>query len=369
MPLRAPYLDSLQAFVDAHTDWHFGHLGYGLKAETEGIHGGPADPVGFAPAFFFVPQWVIRCSGGEVQIGSWDDDHSLVWDAVNAAQSIASVHVAPVMRPLMSREDYVGRVRQLQQHILRGDCYEINFCQAFAADAAIIDPLRIFNQLASVSPNPFAAYYRVGEQFLICASPERFLQKLGNRLITQPIKGTIGRNLYNAEADLALQQALRESPKERAENVMVVDLVRNDLSRVCREGTVKVSELFGIYPFPQVHQMISTIEGELRAGTELRSIIRACFPMGSMTGAPKKRVLELIDQYETVGRGLFSGSVGYITPEQDLDLNVVIRSVLYNRQEAYLSYLAGSGITFYADPESEYEECMLKAEAMQQALR
>ena len=161
---------------------------------------------------------------------------------------------------------------------------------------------------------------------------------------------------------------LYASEKDRSENVMVVDLVRNDLARVCKEGTVKVDELFGIYSFPQVHQMISTVSGELKVEISFSEIIKSTFPMGSMTGAPKRKVMELIDKYERSGRGIFSGAVGYITPDGDFDFNVVIRSIMYNASEKYLSFMAGSGITFYSDAEKEYEECLLKAEAMRGAI-
>jgi len=149
---------------------------------------------------------------------------------------------------------------------------------------------------------------------------------------------------------------------------MVVDLVRNDLARICEEGTVNVDELFGVYSFPQVHQMISTVSGELQEGMQFTDMIRACFPMGSMTGAPKKRVMELIEKYERNKRGIFSGAVGYISPEGDFDFNVVIRSILYNASTKYLSWQVGSGITFYSDPEKEWEECLLKASAIESVL-
>jgi para-aminobenzoate synthetase component 1 len=149
---------------------------------------------------------------------------------------------------------------------------------------------------------------------------------------------------------------------------MVVDLVRNDLARICQPGSVRVAELFGIYAFPQVFQMISTIEGEMRPGLHWADAILNCFPMGSMTGAPKHRVTQLIAQYERSRRGLFSGAVGYVTPDGDFDFNVVIRSLFYNQQSHYLSYLVGSGITWYSDPQAEYEECLVKAEGIRRAL-
>ena len=186
--------------------------------------------------------------------------------------------------------------------------------------------------------------------------------------MAQPIKGTAGRMPGNKALDEQLKRHLQQSDKDRSENVMIVDLMRNDLSKVCEEGTVKVDELYGIYSFPQVHQMISTISGELKSGIEFPDIIRATFPMGSMTGAPKKRVMELIEEYETTRRGIFSGTVGYISPLGDFDFNVIIRSIMYNTSSGYLSFQTGSAITFYSDPEKEWEECLLKADAMKQCL-
>ena len=149
---------------------------------------------------------------------------------------------------------------------------------------------------------------------------------------------------------------------------MVVDMVRNDLSKVCAEASVKVDELFGVYSYPQVHQMISTVSGMLETDVSFSEIIKACFPMGSMTGAPKHRVMELIEQYEAGPRGIFSGSIGYINPDGDFDFNVVIRSIMYNVDTKYLSYKVGSGITFYSEPEKEWEECLLKGEAIRKVL-
>lgn len=368
MTVHSSYISSIHHFTTQHHDWIFGHLGYALKAETEQVPGGPDDPVGFEPAFLFVPRWVIRLNADALHIGSLEDDHDAVWEAILSSGSQHAASEAVQLSPSMSKAEYLERVRLLQDHILRGNCYEVNFCQAFSNTAATIDPLQVFRSLAAVSPNPFAAFYRVQEKFLMCASPERFIQRNGNKIISQPIKGTIARDLNDAEADQHQQRQLLASHKEKAENVMVVDLVRNDLSRICKEGSVRVSELFGIYPFPQVHQMISTVEGELKEEVGFADIVKACFPMGSMTGAPKKKVLQLIDEFETVGRGLFSGSVGYINPEGNFDFNVVIRSLLYNQHKKYLTYLVGSGITFYADAEHEYAECMVKAEAMEKAV-
>jgi para-aminobenzoate synthetase component 1 len=230
-----------------------------------------------------------------------------------------------------------------------------------------IDPLKIFRKLSELSPNPFSSFYRSGEKYLMCASPERFLKKTNNTIISQPVKGTSRRDNMEVE-DENEKMLLQQSEKERAENTMIVDLVRNDLSKICTEGSVSVKEFLKIYSFPQVHQMISTIRGSLRENISFSEILSATFPMGSMTGAPKKRAMELIEQYEKTKRGLFSGTVGYINPSGDFDFNVVIRSVLYNKEKKYISTQVGSAITWKSIPEKEYEECMIKAEAMMKAL-
>jgi para-aminobenzoate synthetase component 1 len=222
--------------------------------------------------------------------------------------------------------------------------------------------------LIAASPNPFSAFYKLDDRYLICASPERFVSKKGSRIFSQPMKGTSRRDLTDAVNDRNLKSELKQSVKEKSENVMVVDIVRNDLAKICKEGSVNVDELFGVYSYPQVHQMISTISGELKPDIKFSEIIEATFPMGSMTGAPKHRVMELIEKYEVSARGLFSGSVGYISPDRDFDFNVVIRSIMYNASNKYLSYQLGSGITFYSDPQKEWEECLLKGEAIKKVL-
>ena len=302
----------------------------------------------------------MRISGNDAR------DAQKIFDAINAVeiQSKASAtnHIAFEQR--FSKEKYIETIEKLRAHILRGDCYEINFCQEFFAEHAFIDPVETYQLLSSISPSPFAAFYKLNDKFLLCASPERYLKKDGDNIISQPIKGTGRRNIADAIIDEQNKEQLYNSSKDRSENVMVVDLVRNDLSKLCIEGSVHVDELFGIYSFPQVHQMISTISGILQPGLSFTEIIKQTFPMGSMTGAPKKKVMELIEKYENVKRGIFSGAVGYIKPGGDFDFNVIIRSLMYNQSNQYLSYLVGSAITFYSKATEEYEECLLKAAAI-----
>jgi para-aminobenzoate synthetase component I len=393
----------LKKWTATKKDWIFGHLAYDLAKETEPAQATAPpptapikNPIGFPDLFFFVPELVIELESDSLRIGSCQRDQETIWRQIletpiqdaRIAETSAAGPKTPAMgpqtpatepqtppmgsippfTPRFARAEYLAAVTALRQHILRGDCYEINFCQEFFSQPADPDPLSTWWSLSQASPNPFSAFYRLQERYLFCASPERYLKKTGNTLFSQPIKGTLPRHPDDPASDQTGARALFNSSKDRSENVMVVDLVRNDLSRICLAGTVQVRELYGIYPFPQVFQMISTITGELNPGLDWIDAIQATFPMGSMTGAPKNRVVQLIGQYERSNRGIFSGAVGYVTPDGDFDFNVVIRSLLYNRENRYLSYQVGSGITFYSDPEAEYEECLLKAEGIRKAL-
>jgi para-aminobenzoate synthetase component 1 len=358
-------LPQLQQFMDEKPAWLFGHLGFELKNESVEAGVARMDHTGFPDLYFFEPEIFIRFNKNEMLIDAGDPDAVFEDISKTILNSSLAKPGHETVKQRISRDEYLAIVEKLKQHILRGDCYEINFCQEFFAEDAVIEPLQVYKKLCKISPNPFASLYRVHDSWLICASPERFLKKTGSKILSQPIKGTSRRNRAGDEQG---RMELYKSAKDRSENVMVVDLVRNDLAKICSEGTVQVDELFGIYSFPQVHQMISTVSGGLKEKIRFEDIIKATFPMGSMTGAPKKRVLQLIDRYEPSRRGIFSGAVGYISPDFDFDFNVVIRSILYNAATGYLSLPAGSGITFYSDAEKEWEECMMKAEAMMKAL-
>ena len=361
--------DSLKDFCSIEKDWLFGHLGYDLKNETEQLTSSNFDGLHFPDGFFFIPEIVLQLNENRLTIFC-EDDAAIIFESINATDAgIESKAGSPLnIQNRITHEDYITTVKKIQQHILRGDCYEVNFCQEFYASEATIHPLSVYNSLIAISPNPFAAFYKLDAHYCMCASPERYFKKTGNTIFSQPIKGTSKRNLENPILDEQSRQHLFNSEKEKSENVMVVDLVRNDLSRICKQGSVKVEELFGIYSFPQVHQMISTITGELDAGADWIDVVKTTFPMGSMTGAPKKRVMEIIERYEQTRRGLFSGAIGYVTPEGNADFNVVIRSILYNAKEKYVSFQAGSAITFYSDAEEEYKECLLKVSSMKQVL-
>ena len=362
--------DKFQSFIDLEKDWMFGHLSYDLKNEIEELYSGGYDGIQFPDLFFFVPEIILQLDESTLTVGSVRDDHALIYQQVMASDTaiIPGAKQTVNVQSRIPKESYIDTIEHLQRHILRGDCYEINFCQEFYCEDVSIDPVQTYLALSEASPNPFSAFYKLNNKFLLCASPERYLKKTGSTILSQPVKGTWERNITDTRADEINKKNLSTSAKDRSENVMVVDLVRNDLAKICIEGSVKVDELFGIYKFPQVYQMISTVSGLLDDGTNLTEILKATFPMGSMTGAPKKRVMQLIEQYEPTKRGLFSGTIGYISPEKNFDFNVVIRSLLFNSLNRYLSFQAGSAITFYSDPEKEYEECLLKSSVIKKVL-
>jgi para-aminobenzoate synthetase component 1 len=279
-------------------------------------------------------------------------------------------HVFNVLniRQRVSRDDYIKAINGIRNEILNGEIYEMNYCLEFFAEAPDLSPLPVFQALNRVSPMPFGGFFKIGDKYLLCASPERFIRKEGTLLVSQPIKGTIRRGATPAE-DAQLREQLLADEKEIAENMMIMDLVRNDLGRSSVTGSVKVEEMFGVYAFRQVFQMMTTVTGQLRADCHPVEAIKNAFPMGSMTGAPKIRAMELIDQYESTRRGLYSGSMGYLKPNGDFDFNVVIRSLQYEAATGYLSFMVGSAITYDSIPEQEYEECLLKAQAILRVLQ
>lgn len=361
--INEDFFTSLSSFVNDTNDWIFGHLNYDTKNHIEDLYSYNIDNINFPEAFLFVPEIVFTLQKNELTIGIMQGDADAVFHEINK-QEIPEHELQQVnVMPRISKEEYIQTIKKIQQDILRGECYEINYCQEFYAGNACISPVAVYHLLTEVSPNPFCCFYKVDNKFLMCASPERYLKKEGETIISQPIKGTAKRGA-NEQEDQQIKLNLLNSKKDRKENIIVVDLVRNDLSRICEEGSVHVPELYAVYTFPGVHQMISTVKGKLQPDAGFGDIIRATFPMGSMTGAPKKRVMQLIEKYEQTKRGIYSGTVGYITPGKDFDFNVVIRSIMYNETNKYVSYQVGGAITFESNPESEYEECLVKAAAI-----
>lgn len=267
-----------------------------------------------------------------------------------------------------SYDSYTRSVTQLHHHIHQGDIYEINFCQRIIMENIDVDPLGVFMLLVQDTKSPFSGFVKDGPQYVLCASPERFIKKAGNQLLAEPMKGTAPRDLENMLNDAALKTQLYNSEKERAENVMIVDLTRNDMSKIAVKNTVTVDDLFDIVTFPHIHQMISRIRCTLPLGCSFRQIIEAMFPMGSMTGAPKIKAMQLIEEYEKADRQLFSGSMGMIAPGGDFDLNVVIRTIFYDMEKNIATLWAGSAITANSTVEAEFDECLLKFQKPMEAL-
>lgn len=352
-------------------DWLFGYLSYDLKNDTEALQSNNFDGLDFPDLFFFQPKKLFLIKENQVEIQylrMCDDEIELDFEEIISTTSITHHPSSISIKQRIPKENYLSKVSKMLEHIHRGDIYEANFCMEFYAENAQIEPLEIYQKLNAISEPPFAVYFKNNFQYLLSASPERYLRKEGTKVISQPIKGTARRS-FDLEQDEQLKSDLAQNEKERSENIMIVDLVRNDLSHTATKGSVQVEELCQIYTFKQVHQMISTIVSEVENITSPIEILRTTFPMGSMTGAPKISAMQIIEALEETKRGLYSGAVGYFTPNGDFDFNVVIRSILYNSKNQYLSFSVGSAVTSQAIPENEYEECLLKAKAMFEVLQ
>jgi len=360
----------LKDFYENSPSWLFGHFGYDLKNQLEDLSSRKIPKFNFPDIFFYEPAYLVFKKRGAESIEFWcnqDVDPEPLWQLKKQLREKRKVEMKPQelppMEASMSKAEYLHAIRQLKKEIQEGNIYEVNYCQEYFAKQVKLDAESMFEKLNRHSPMPFAAFYRYEEEAVICASPERFLAKRGNGLIAQPIKGTARRGSKPKE-DEEIKKQLRNDLKEQTENVMIVDLLRNDLSRTAAKSSVKVEELFGVYTFPQVHQLISTIRSELAEKYHFTDAIKYAFPMGSMTGAPKISAMQLIDTYEQNRRGLYSASIGYIDPNGDFDFNVVIRSLVYSEKSGYLSLSVGGAITDLSEAEKEYRECLLKAKAI-----
>ena len=360
-------LTELYESWNSDRDWLMGTLGYDLKNEVERLESKNFDGLGFPDLLFYVPKFVFEVDTPHVKVHFHDshrDELTQVIEQIEGESVQSETEKAQLtISPRISKDEYLEAIESIQQHIQVGDIYEANFCQEFYSEDATIEPYSLWRQLTNRSSMPFSAYFKFDEGHVICASPERYLRKRGQQLLSQPIKGTTKRSSNKVE-DIHLARSLYESEKERSENVMIVDLVRNDLSHVAARGTVKVNELCGVYGFPMVYQMISSVSAELNDRLSWIDAIRTSFPMGSMTGAPKVMAMELMERYEKTKRGFYSGALGYVSPDGDFDFNVIIRSIQYNQSRKYLSFMVGGAITAKSDPEAEYQETLLKAKAI-----
>lgn len=376
--IQTDYYDAfeqLKIYQSSTKDWLFGYLSYDLKNDVEALTSKNFDGLHFPELCFFQPKKLFFLKGNTLEMHYLNFVADEVEDDLRTIESVVTSNTAEKstndndikIKLRIHKDEYFDKVNTMLNHIHRGDIYEANFCQEFYAENIRIHPIEIYNNLNKISKPPFATFLRLYDKYLLSASPERYIKKNGNKITSQPIKGTAKRS-SDQEEDNQLKKALSEDIKERSENIMIVDLVRNDLSKTATKGSVKVEELCNVYSFEQVHQMISTITSEIDDTTHPVDVIKTTFPMGSMTGAPKISAMQIIEELEETKRGLYSGAVGYFSPENDFDFNVVIRSILYNDSEHYVSYSVGGAITAKSDPLKEYEECLLKAKAMREVL-
>ncbi|MBL4939172.1 MAG: anthranilate synthase component I family protein [Lutibacter sp.] len=372
--IKANYIGAFKAFKKYQTnsnDYIFGYLSYDLKNDVEKLSSSNFDGLQFPDLFFFQPKKIFFIKKNTIEAKYIVDFENEITADLNEITSSnnqqSSTNEAIKIKLRIHKGEYLKKLNSVLNYIQRGDIYEANFCQEFYREDSTINPLEVYHNLNEISKPPFATFLKIHDKFLLSASPERYLKKDGETIISQPIKGTEKRAITKFE-DEKLIIELEKNQKERAENIMIVDLVRNDLSHFAIKGSVKVDELCKVYTFEQVHQLVSTISCIVDKSIHPVDILKSTFPMGSMTGAPKISAMKIIEELEETKRGLYSGAVGYITPKGDFDFNVIIRSILYNASKKYISYTVGSAITAQSIPEKEYEECLLKAKAMKQVL-
>lgn len=362
--------NKLRQFQNKYNDWMFGFLSYDLKNETENLNSDNLDRFNDPNLLFYIPETIFFIDENELKVESYLTKMEIdkIINQIHHQSAVLTNNSNIELKFRETKQEYVKKINQIKEHIQKGDIYEMNYCQEMYSEGISINPGKVFLDLNCRSKAPFSVYFKYDKKYLLCSSPERFLQKKNDVIISQPIKGTRRRGDSQQE-DFQLKEELTHSNKEKSENVMITDLVRNDLSKTAMKSTVKVNELFGIYTFERVHQMISTISSRLDTSFDFVDVLETTFPMGSMTGAPKIKSMQLIEKYETTKRSVYSGAFGYISPNKDFDFNVVIRSILYDEISSNVSVMVGGAITINSDPIEEYEECMVKAKAMIDVLR
>ena len=360
-------LEKLNDFLAIPNSWKFGYLSYDLKNEFENLPSQNIDELEFPEIHFFIPKTLFKIEKDTISLVY--GDISLLSNVKEAFLTNKEAQTIPIkLTPRITEEEYISKIKSVKEHIQQGDIYEMNFCYELFNENVEMDPFETYTKLNELTNAPFSCFGNFNNKYILSASPERYIRKTGQQIISQPIKGTISRGANEIE-DLKQIENLKTNQKERSENIMIVDLVRNDLSKVAAKNSVEVEELCGIYTFETVHQMISTVSATLKPQITFLDILKATFPMGSMTGAPKIRAMELIEEYESTKRGVYSGCVGYVKPNGDFDFNVIIRTLLYNSKKKYLSCMVGGAITSKSNEKEEYQETLLKAKAILQALK
>ena len=373
--IKTDYYNAFEKLKEYQTitkDYIFGYITYDVKNDVEQLSSKNYDGLDYPDLYFFQPKKLVFIKENCIEfhyLRMVDDEIENDFEEIKEFKTPESQKPESDIKIKLRihKDEYHSKVTKVLEHIHRGDIYEANFCQEFYAENSTINPIEVYKHLNQISEPPFASFLKLDNQYALCASPERYIKKEGTKVISQPIKGTAKR-LVSEFDDAQLALDLMRDEKERAENVMIVDLVRNDLSKTAKIGSVKVEELCKVYSFKQVHQLISTVVSNVEENTHPIDILQSTFPMGSMTGAPKVSAMKIIENLEETKRGLYSGTIGYFTPENNFDFNVIIRSILYNEEKKYISYSVGGAITAKSIVEKEYEECLLKAKAMKYVL-
>ena len=364
-------LDKLDNYIKQVDDWIFGFISYDLKGEIEGFKSKNLKYFDVPNLSFFQPSTIWVFDGVELKALYFDEKELFdVWNEINKIHiGYDSIKSNPnvELKGRLSREEYIKKIKNIKKRIKMGDTYELNFCFDFFNDNTKINPENTFKKLNKLTESPMSVYYKDHHLHVLSSSPERFIKRNKKTIISQPIKGTKKRG-KNIDEDVFLINSLKNSIKEKSENHMIVDLVRNDFSRIAKKGSVKVTELSKINTYKNIHQMVSTIEAQIENDMFFSTILKSTFPMGSMTGAPKIKTMKIIDELEETSRGIYSGAIGYIDPNKNFDFNVVIRTIIYDDKLSKISVNVGSGITFKSDPKDEYEECLTKIDALKKSL-
>ena len=364
-------LDKLDNYIKQVDDWIFGFISYDLKEEIEGFNSNNLKYFDVPNLSFFQPSIIWVFDGVELKALYFDEKELFdVWNEINKIHiSCDSIESNPnvELKGRLSKEEYIKKIKNIKKRIKMGDTYELNFCFDFFNDNTKINPENTFKKLNKLTESPMSVYYKDKYFHILSSSPERFIKRNKKTIISQPIKGTKKRG-KNIDEDVFLINSLKNSIKEKSENHMIVDLVRNDFSRIAKKGSVKVTELSKINTYKNIHQMVSTIEAQIENDMFFSTILKSTFPMGSMTGAPKIKTMKIIDELEETSRGIYSGAIGYIDPNKNFDFNVVIRTIIYDDKLSKISVNVGSGITFKSDPKDEYEECLTKIDALKKSL-
>jgi len=321
-----------------------------------------------SPAFWFRPSLLIKCDQNKLEflIDQYDNfqyiSHKI--KRTYRGYEVKCFDLPKIkFKSTIKLNDYCKKIDEIKQNITDGNYYELNYCIERRARMAIRKPLNYWIKMVNKSKAPFSAYLKQNMTHIMCASPERFLRKEGNQLLSQPIKGTAKR-YKNHNQDHASFTNLTRNTKEMAEHLMIVDLVRNDLTKCSGSVSTKVLELAKTCSFNTIHQLISSVQTELEPNHSITDILESCFPMGSMTGTPKQTVCNRIPILENQERGIFSGALGYFDSNLNFDLNVVIRTIIYDQTTNLLSLKTGGAITIDSNPEKEWKECILKCQSI-----